>query len=217
MPPRLVPLVVGEVYHVLNRGNNKQNIFVRLRDYKRFTQTIAYYQYAGKKPKFSNFNENGLATFKPDLNRKLVDIICYCLMPNHVHLLVRQRETDGVSNFMRQAFDSYAKYFNTKHARTGSPFEGRFKAVLVSNDEYLLHVSRYIHLNPVVSGLVKNLEDYSWSSYHQFMGTKEIFCTINTILDMFKSRTEYRQFLEDRIEYGTSLELVKHQVLDGDS
>lgn len=214
MPPRNVVFATGDFYHVLTRGNTRQPIFLQPRDYDRFTKTISYYHFSGPKPKFSRFNAGNLLGYKPDLDSKFVDIVSYCLMPNHVHLLLRQKQDSGISTFIRQSLNSYAKYFNEKHKRSGSPFEGRFKTVRVESDEQLLHVSRYIHLNPVVSGLVRGLADHRWSSYHEFVQERVGFCDTEAILGFFDSVARYREFLEDQIDYGSSLELIKHRLLD---
>src|SRR3989344_517839 len=115
MPTRTTPLVNEQIYHIYNRGVEKRRIFENRRTYKRFLQTINYYQYEGPKPKFSSFIKFKL--FKPDPNKKIVDIIAYCLMPNHFHLLLRQVKEGGISEFIRKVSDSYTKYYNVKYDR----------------------------------------------------------------------------------------------------
>lgn len=212
MPGRLVSLVNGEYYHVFNRGADKRDLFIQLRDYKRFKQTFCYYQFAGPKPKFSNFSKARLASFKPIVDSKLVEIICFCLMPNHFHFLVRQLKEDGVSKFISQITNSYTKFFNTKYGRVGALLQGKFKAVLVETDEQLIHLSRYIHLNPIVSGFSKS-PDYPWSSYHEYLKGREI-CQTEPIMSFFSSSRKYKEFLEDHIDYASSIEVMKHQIID---
>lgn len=214
MPGRATPLINDYLYHVFNRGSEKRNIFLQPRDYRRFLQTSSYYQFPGPKPKFSQFTKSKLNPFKSLAESRLVEIICYCLMPNHFHFLLRQRKENGISIFMSQISNSYTKYFNTKYNRIGALFQGVFKSVLVETDEQFIHLSRYIHLNPVVSDLVKKLEKYPWSSYHEYMQETKGLCFVGEILGHFRSRVEYRKFLEDQIEYGRSLELIKHQLID---
>src|SRR3990167_5879702 len=158
MPGRVTPLSTDEFYHIYNRGSEKRDVFTQQKDYKRFVKTFFYYQFLDPKPSFSKFSTSELNIHKPNLTNKLVEIICYCLMPNHFHFLIRQLKDNGISIFMSQLSNSYTKYFNTKYNRVGALFQGTFKAVLVESDEQLLHLSRYIHLNPIVSGLVKDLE-----------------------------------------------------------
>src|SRR3989344_3902607 len=211
MPGRLIPLVNGEVYHLYNRGVNKQTIFIQPRDYTRFQKTFYYYKFAGPKVRFSNFNKSNL--FKPILNDKLIEVFSYCLMPNHFHFLVKQLKDNGISVFMSQLSNSYTKYLNTKCNRVGSLLQGTYKAVHVESDEQLIHLSRYIHLNQVVSELVKSPNNYKWSSFNEFMD-KDYLCSSTEVLSMFPSKEKYGQFVTDQINYGTTLELIKHHLID---
>lgn len=92
--------------------------------------------------------------------------------------------------------------------------QGRFKAVLVENEEQLIHTSRYIHLNPIVSGPTNNLIPYRWSSYQEFVGPKNGICAIQKVLSHFPSKEDYKKFVTDQIDYATSLELIKHQMIE---
>ncbi len=214
MPGRSTPLVTGEYYHIFNRGSEKRHIFTKPRDYKRFLQTFYYYQFTGPKQSFSKFAKSNLSSFKPDQEKKLVDILCYCLMPNHFHFLVKQLRDNGISIFLSQISNSYTKYFNTKYTRVGALLQGVFKAVRIETDEQLIHTSRYIHINPVVSGLVKMPEDYSWSSYNQYISVPPGILAIEEILNFFTSPRKYQKFVEAQIDYGTTLEILKHLSID---
>lgn len=214
MPRRIIPFMNNEFYHIYNRGVEKRDIFTQPRDYKRFLRTCYYYQFLGQKPSFSRFSKSQLNTFKPLNENKLVEIICYCLMPNHFHFLLRQLKDNGVSIFISRLTNSYTKYFNTKYTRIGPLLQGAFKALRIESDEQLIHVSRYIHLNPVVAGLVKNLDQYLWSSYHDYMQGKSTICSVNEILKFFPSAEKYKEFIEDQIDYGITLEILKHQTYD---
>src|SRR3990167_6525008 len=163
MPYRLIPLATGEVYHVYNRGVEKRNIFLTNRDHRRCLETILYYQQKGSTISFSKQHRGFLEEINNLQNDKLVEIICYTLMPNHIHLILKQIEDNGISIFMSKFADSYAKYFNTKHKRVGPLFQGQFKAKLIESDEQLVHTNRYIVLNPLVAKICKSLEDYPWS------------------------------------------------------
>lgn len=214
---RPTPLVTGEIYHLFNRGHNKQDLYFSPRDYRRFIDSISYYHFQGPKPKFSKFIHGTLIPIKLTDENALVDVFCYCLMPNHFHLLVRQRVNGGITKFMSQLANSWAKYSNLKYGRSGSPFEGHFRSVLIENDEQFIHVSRYIHINPIVSKIAQHLEDYPWSSYCEYMSGKNLICTTADILSMFSNSTEkYKKFLNDQISYGETLEKIKHQQTDID-
>lgn len=214
MPYRIIPFVSDYFYHIFNRGTEKRQIFESNRDRSRFLKTIQYYQYEGPKPRFSKFFISNLQKFSPD--RKIVEIVSYCLMPNHFHLLIKQLKEGGISEFMSKFSNSYTKYFNTKYKRVGALLQGQFKAVLVESDEQLLHLSRYIHLNPLSSFLVKNLDQYQWSSYSEYInGTKGI-CSKEDVASFFKTPQDYKQFVLDQADYAQKLEIIKHQLIDNE-
>lgn len=212
MPYRITPLVTDGYYHLYNRGIAKHNIFATPRDYSRFIQTFFYYQIQNPKPKFS---QRSSLLFKVDPTKKIVDILCYCLMPNHFHLLVKQTQDNGISEFMRKFVHSYTKYWNIKNKTQGPLIQSMFKAVLIESDEQLLHVSRYIHLNPLVSGVTDDLKSYPWSSYNSYIGLDNN-STIHKeeLLQFFKTPKEYEKFVLDQADYGTTLEVLKHSTLD---
>lgn len=216
MPGRSTPLVNGEYYHVYNRGSEKQNIFTQAWDYKRFQKTFYYYQFLGPKPSFSKFAKSDLKSFKLTPDKKLVEIICYCLMPNHFHFLVKQLKNSGISTFLSQISNSYTKYFNTKYKRVGPLLQGAFKAVLIKSDEQLIHTSRYIHLNPIVSKLTSSLNSYPWSSYLEYINRQPFYSSPQEILNFFPSPKKYQEFAEAQIEYGTTLEILKHKAIDAE-
>src|SRR3989338_1346682 len=215
---RKAPLVTGHVYHVFNRGVNRQDIFFGKPDYKRFFEEAVHYK--TKDNKFSyerSFLGNDNETGSLSLGRGArVEILAYCLMPNHFHFLIRQLEDGGITNYMRRLANGYAHYINVKYKRVGHLFTRRFKNVLIETDEQLLHVSRYIHLNPFVSGIVKDLKTFSFpSSYLSYLGENEdMLCDGGEVLRMFKSAEDYEKFVLDQADYGKKLEEMKHLLLD---
>lgn len=215
MPYRITPFVNDHFYHIYNRGVEKRSIFENRRDYGRFLKTLNYYRLAGPKPRFSKFLIN--KSFKPELAEKIVEIAAYCLMPNHFHLLIRQLKDGGITEFLSKLSNSYTKYYNTKHTRVGPLLQGEFKAVLIESDEQLMHVSRYIDLNPYVSFLVKDLNFYEWSSYGDYIGkTTGGICNKETVMGFFKSPRDYEKFVLDHADYAQRLEIIKHQLIDED-
>lgn len=212
MSSRTVPFVNGEYYHIFNRGVAKMQIFSNSYDYNRFMKTFLYYIIDGAKPKFSIFTPT---TTELDNTKRIVDVICYCLMPNHFHFFLQQKREGGITEFLSKLSNSYTKYFNVKNHRVGPLLQGEFKAVHVEKNEQLLHLSRYIHLNPLVGYIIKDLEDYRWSSYLEYIGLiKNSICSKEIILDQFKSPAEYKQFVLDQEDYGKQLEMIKHQLID---
>jgi REP element-mobilizing transposase RayT len=175
-PPRYFQK--GSYYHVYNRGNRKQNIFLQNKDYNRFLERLKEY-----KDKFE------------------ATILGYCLMPNHFHFLLKQETDTPISLFMLRLGTSYAKYFNIKYDEVGSLFQGRFKAKLIDSDEYLLQVSRYIHRNPLsISTPGVELARYPWSSYAAYLNTKkDNLVDFSYILSYFSKSNQskdYKQFTE---------------------
>lgn len=139
-------------------------------------------------------------------------------MPNHFHFLLRQKQKNGVSTFAANFTNSYTRYFNTKHERVGPLFQGLFKAVRVESDEQLMHISRYIHLNPISSFLVEpdRLENYQWSSYPEYVvpSSKNNITNKEIVLGLFSSRKAYKQFVLDQVDYARRLEQIKHLAFD---
>lgn len=150
--------------------------------------------------------------------KKLVAIIAFCFMPNHFHFLLKQLVKGGISRFMSNFQNSFTRYFNTRRERVGPVFLGQFKAVRVENEEQLLHVSRYIHLNPYSSSLVgsiKALEGYPWSSLGEYLCPQEGgTCEKAVVLGAFKSKGEYREFVFDQADYQRKLEAIKHLLFE---
>lgn len=214
MPGRNISFANDYYYHVYNRGVDKQNVFFQDRDYRRFLQTFSYYQFAEPKPRYSRRTTDSLLLFKPKIENASIELACYCLMPNHFHFLIKQRKEEGVSSFVSKLTNSYTKYINTKYKRTGPLFQGTFKAVFIETDEQSLHLSRYIHINPLISKITSNLDNYKWSSWKQYMGIEAGMCNNRDILSHFNSPESYRKFIEDQIDYAESLHFLKHQLVD---
>jgi len=213
MPRREPSFFTNEIYHIFNRGVEKRKVFLTGRDYSHFLETLAYY--LNPITKLSRRPKKGKGNLQnPD--GRLVDVLCYCLMPNHFHLLLRQRAELGISTYMRRALNSFARYFNTKNDRVGPLFQGAFKAVRVESDEQLLHVSRYIHLNPLVDGLIERLEDNLWSSYREYVGYQShsaLPLDVEFVLSHFSSKETYKNFVLDQVDYAKTLADIKHHDL----
>lgn len=212
-----MPLVTGNIYHVFNRGVNKTPIFFAENDYSRFLDAAVHYlskntKYTYEKQKLSDNDETGSSESAP---APKVEVLAYCLMPNHFHFLVKQFEDGGITSYFRRLANSYAHFINLKYKRVGPLFQGRFKTVSVETDEQLLHLSRYIHLNPMVSGLVSSLENYHWSSYMVHTGKRhDQLCQPKMIKDFFKSSIDYEKFVLDRVSYAKTLDKIKHAAFD---
>jgi len=217
MSGRELPLVTGEYYHTFNRGVARLPTFLDDRDYKQAMLSLSYYQFVHPPIKLSRYKslprveKDKLLESMNQSNQKLAQIISFVFMPNHFHLLLKQNIDDGISKFISQFSNSYTRYFNTRHSRPGSLFQGTFKAVHVESEEQLLHLSRYIHLNPYVSAVVKKdqLATYPWSSYPDFLQGK-------SQLPGFKSLAAYESFVSNHADYARELEIIKHLTMDLD-
>ncbi len=130
-------------------------------------------------------------------------ILAYCLMPTHVHFIVEQIADNGISHYVNLILKSYSKYFNVKYKRKGPLWEGRFKNILVETDEQFLHLTRYIHFNPVSISLVNAPQDWKFSSYGEYINEntagRQKICDYSKYLDM--DVATYKKFVEDRIDY----------------
>lgn len=222
MPGRIVPLVDGEIYHVFNRGINRQPTFTAKKEYQRAIQTIRYYRVSTPPLRLSKFLElekkRQIEMLRVmELTDKLVQVIAYCLMPNHFHFLLRQTQTDGISKFLGNFQNSYTRYFNTRNQRDGSLFLDQFKAVRIETEEQLVHVCRYIHLNPYTSFVVKefsDLEQYPWSSFSDYLQNNDSLVEPDVIMGLFKNTSVYKKFVFDQADYQRSLKEVGHLLLE---
>src|SRR3989344_979129 len=149
MTIRKVDLVEGEYYHIYNRGNSKQNIFLDKEDYFRFISLLYISNTSESFNLYDLSRSSNFSVYEIDKTDILVHIGAFCLMPNHFHVLITQMEENGISKFMQKLSTAYSMYFNKKYKRTGCLFEGKFKSQHVDTDEYLKYLFSYIHLNPV--------------------------------------------------------------------
>lgn len=200
-------------YHVFNRGNEKRQIFLDKQDY----QTMNYYMSIYLAPLdqvLKVFPATPIRLHSKNLNEHLA-LASYCLMPNHFHFLFKQLSSGAISKFMKQLLNAYTLYFNNKYDRTGNLMHGRFKAIEIKSDEMLLHVSRYIHLNPLVAKLTQDLKSYPWSSFpNTTKGIGPTFLKTNLITDFFSEPDQYNKFVMDQAEYALTLDRIKHLTID---
>ena len=165
------------IYHVYNRGVERRRIFQDARDYRRF-----------------------LAQIKKSLDREpAVELLAYCLMPNHFHMLVRQSQSASMGRFMQRLSIGYVMYFNKRHARIGPLFQGKYKAVRIVGNLHLMDVSRYIHLNPERSGL--NWRQHAYSSRRFYLDSRIADRLVNTepVLRCFDTPGDYWGYLSSKL------------------
>lgn len=205
-----------EIFHTLNRGVDKRKIFLDNQDYFRFIHDLFEFNnqewvntthYA-----FSQSNDIECRNIKKP-RKLLVDILAFCLMPNHYHLLLTSRVANGVSRFMKKLNMGYAKYFNKKYERSGALFSGRYKSILIKNEAHFLYLPYYIHFNPLdlaapewrnqeikdYKRAVSFLKSYRWSSHLDYLGEKN-FPSITKrdfLLNFFGGKNKYELLMQN--------------------
>jgi len=180
---------VDSYYHVFNRGVDKRVIFPSQVDIERFAECMVAFN--TENPIGSLFELRFQKFTKNKKSKKLVDIVCFCLNPNHFHFLLRQNSEMGMSEFMKRLSSGYTQYFNRKYGRSGVLFQGKYKSTLITTNEQLLHVSVYINLNNKVHRLGNQIIKSSWD---EFSSGKDGMCSKNIILSQFDDPSEYCEF-----------------------
>ena len=210
-----------EIYHVLNRGVDKRTIFEDKQDYFRFIHDLYEFNDQERSElnyyKFRDYGANGkIAKAEKKDKKLLVDILAFCLMPNHYHLMLSPRVEKGIPQFMQKIGMGYSKYFNQKYKREGTLFQGRHKHILISNDAHFLHLPFYIHFNPLdltypewrknkVSDPKKALEflkSYRWSSHLDYLGIKNFPSILNMkpLMEIFGNNKDYEKLVENYLK-----------------
>ena len=197
---RNISIASDEFYHLYNRGTEKRDIFTIKADRERFL-ALLYLCNTTEPVRIDDIQKSQGSTlrktealFEIERGETLIDICAYCLMPNHFHLLVREKEDQGISKFMQKLMTGYTMYFNKRHERSGALFQGKFKAAHADEERYLKYLISYIHLNPVKlieprwkeNGIrdrekaEKYLNGYNDSSYLDYLGTSRAESSILT-------------------------------------
>ena len=194
---RNIKISSGEYYHIFNRGVNKQIVFHDKSDYLRFLFLILYFQ--------SDLTFNPLGRFVKAFtrtsfldeavdvaNKRNVELIAFCILSNHFHLIVKEVDDNGIARYMQRILNSYTKYYNTKYEKSGHLFQGPYQAVHISDNRQLLYLSTYIHKNPA------NWSLYQWSSYRDFVGKNKWGALLmpEIITEQFKGGSEYKTFIK---------------------
>ncbi|MFZ5801829.1 MAG: transposase [Candidatus Omnitrophota bacterium] len=211
--------MTGEVYHVYTRSIAGFRIFHYPDHYRRFENLMRYYRFENPSGPYAFFCRSS-ATLRQGLEASLkkmealcpkrIEIIAYCLMPTHVHIALKQLAPDGISFFMAALLDSYSRFFNTRFKRSGPLWESRFKRKHCATDEQLLHLTRYIHLNPVTAFLVDHPSQWEFSSYGEYVNSRSFnarFCDFEKWIRL--SPPGYQNFTEDRIAAQRDLAILK--------
>lgn len=215
---RKFPLINDQYYHIFSRSIAKYVVFNTEKDYFRMIEYLNLYRFNEFKYKYSKFkrlsikNQTDIINELQDTN-KLVEIVAYCIMPTHFHLILKQISTNGISIFMARVLDGYSRYFNVLHERKGPLWDGHFTNVLIESDKQILHLTRYIHLNPVTAKIINKPKDWPYSSYMEYIDPRlNTLCEFSNLFDL--SPKEYKVFVNDRIAYQRELSMIKHLILN---
>lgn len=226
----------NQIYHIFNRGVEKRNVFLDKQDYFRFIHDL--FEFNDTNPTNNhtycinkNSNEVGLRYIGKDREPRkfLIELMVFCLMPNHFHLMVRQKVDDGITEFMRKLGTGYTNYFNKKYERVGSLFQGKYKFVHLKTDAHFIHLPYYIHCNPLdlkfpewrereikdYKKAAQFLENYRWSSFPDYIGKKNFpSVTQREFLMEFLGGSE--QYKRDTLKWLKEINLadIKHLTLD---
>lgn len=202
-------------YHVFNKSIANFGIFSKPKNSQRFIEALSYYNNLKIKLSLSVYQrKNSIDT---DLlipkYQSIAKIISYCIMPDHYHLLVKVVQANKFSKLINNIENSFSRYFNLKNNRKGPLWQSRFKSVIIESNEHLLHVSRYIHLNPTTKYLVNKPEEWDLSSYKDLIGNEKYLkeyvkeISIDSCLD-------YKKFVENNIDYQRELKRIRKLMID---
>jgi putative transposase len=219
-----------EIYHVLNRGVDKRKIFLEDIDYLRFIHDLYEFndEDPAPHPRYRQIQSEDVR--RPQINTKkkrkrIVDLLAFCLMPNHYHLLLVPKKPEYLPLFMKKLNGGYAKYFNEKYQRTGTLFERRFKRILIKREEHFIHIPYYIHCNPLdleypewrnreiknSQEAIKFLEKYRWSSHLDYLGIKNFPSVTQRefLLNVFGGEKGYKEAIENWLKSFDLAEIKK--------
>jgi putative transposase len=190
MPSRTAPFIPDHYYHLYNRGVNRQPIFLGEDNWRFFINRLREY--------FQN---------------EIAEIVAYCLMPTHYHVLALIKTDDFPARVMQTLSVSYTKAVNKQQNRVGPLFQGPFRAVLVDSNDYLLQLARYIHLNPTAAGLVTQPEEWLFSSYRDAIGMRNgTLANSQIILEQFPSVKEYQKYVVEGRD--DKIDKIAHLILE---
>jgi putative transposase len=203
MPSRNVqkPDIPDSYYHVYARGTSKNLIFLESADYKYFIALFG--RYLSSEPK-----KDRVGVVYPHFYGK-IELLAYCLMGNHFHLLLYQNEQAAMGRYMKSLMTSYSRYFNLKYKRSGPLWEETYKASLIDADSYLTHISRYIHMNP------RYWQRYKYSSIRYYLGNeKQEWLLKDRVMRQFSDNDDYKNFLLDYETQKAMFDELKHELAD---
>jgi putative transposase len=238
MPYRKEQFANDEIYHIILRGLDDKLIFKDINDYYRGIFSIYEFNNANRieirkrREQIKNRKKKvgGVPDSAIDERDKLVDVLCFCFMPNHVHLLLKQKRDGGIVKFMNKIGSGYAGYFNRKYERKGYVFQNRFRSVPIKDDNQLRVIFNYIHVNPIsliepgwkekgirnLDEVISFLEDYKWSSYSDYIGEKNFPSVTERdfLSEILNGVVGCREAIEDWVKYKEEMIRVQNILLE---
>jgi len=199
MGSRSIDFTTDEYYHVYNRGTDKRAIVQDTYDANRFIEMLRLFNSVD--PLGGLYQHSLEVSLQRERNKEpLVEVVAYCLNPNHYHLVLKQCVDNGISQYLQRVGTGLSKFINHKYRRTGSLFESKFKAKHLADNDYLLHTSAYVNLNDRVHRITAPMTQLVRSSWLEYVKEKSGICAKGVILDQFKSIEEYEQFALDALD-----------------
>ena len=201
---RKIRIAPGEHYHIFNRAVNKQIIFHNTSDYARFLFLILHFQSPINFPQIGRVikefvKHRVLDISKEIIKKRTIELVAFCFMPNHFHLIAKELDEGGIAAYMQRVLNAYGKYYNTKYNKTGHVFQGPYRAVHITDDRQLLYLSAYIHRNPrEISRWVNKEDHYEWSSYQDCIEKNRWgnLLVPEVLMGEFKNKDEYGKFVK---------------------
>jgi REP element-mobilizing transposase RayT len=218
---RKTQLATNEYYHIYNRGVDKRKVFLDDLDYLRFLKSMKEFNCLEpigslyEKSFLEKKNGSFASHLEAKLPNQLVQIIAYCLNPNHYHFILRQIEEKGIEKFMQRIGTGYSKFFNQKYERTGSLFQGPFKSSQIQPNN-LLYLSAYVNCNSEIHGIAK-AGDYRWSSFLEYVGNdRNGLCMEGkkVVLDNFKGGDDYKNFAKENVMHFQEKKIDEKLILE---
>lgn len=221
---RKIEFANEEYYHIFNRGVDKRAIFQNKRDYERFliSMELLNDKRGGLMLLWRDFKKLNPRAKLLDFSKKigfskrerLVELNAYCLNHNHKHFIIKQLVENGIQTYMHKISTSHTNYFNTKYERSGSLFQGPFKAVHIGSNEQFLYLSAYVNKNHFIHGY-KEGDTWEYSSLYDYLGKRnETLCNLRPILDQFKDAEEYKEFMENNALYMKEKKEMEKYILE---
>ncbi len=212
-------LINDNYYHIFSRSIAKYVIFNNDQEYSRIINLISLLKYVDFDYSFSRFiilksdQQLSIINKLKKQNKTFVEIIAYCIMPTHFHLILKQNTDFGIAKYMAKLLNSYSKYFNAIHNRVGPLWSGRFKNLKVTDDDQLLHLTRYIHLNPCSANIVNRPEHWEYSSYKEYINESDNrMCGFKDVINF--ELNQYKKFVENRKDYQQKISQIKNLLID---